>query len=67
MLYILVIGPIPIVHTNVQENPLTTFGFTDILKLFNEFELDQWVTNNIFSVYLITVSVSYEEQKFKKI
>ena len=30
-------GPIPIVHTNVHENPLTTFGSTDILKLFNEF------------------------------
>ena len=28
-------GPIPIVHTNVHENPLTTFGFTDILKLIN--------------------------------
>ena len=35
MLYKLVLGPAPILHTNVHENPLTTFGFTDILKLFN--------------------------------
>ena len=35
ILYKLVLGPIPILHTNVHENPLTTFGITDILKLFN--------------------------------
>ena len=39
MLYKLVLGPAPILYTNVHENPLTTFGFTDILKYlinFNE-------------------------------
>ena len=40
MLYKLVIGPIPIVHTNFQENPLTTFGFTDILKLLIDSEIE---------------------------
>ena len=35
MLYKLVLGPAPILYTNVHDNPLTTFGFTDILKLFN--------------------------------
>ena len=25
--------------------------------------MGQWVTNNIFSVYFITISVNYEEQK----
>ena len=36
MPYKLVLGPTPILHINVHENPLTTFGFTDILKLFKE-------------------------------
>ena len=35
MLYKLVLGPAPILHTNVHESLLTTFGFTDIKKLFN--------------------------------
>ena len=35
MLYKLVLGPAPILHTNDYEDPLRTFGFTDILKLFN--------------------------------
>ena len=33
MLYKLVISPIPIVHTNFQENPLTTLGISRHLKI----------------------------------
>ena len=33
MLYKLVLGPIPIVHTNFQENPLTTLGISRHFKI----------------------------------
>ena len=33
MFYTLVLGPIPILHTNFQENPLTTLGIFRHLKI----------------------------------
>ena len=71
MLYTLVLGPTPILHTNVHENPLT-FG---ILINLN----DNWVVGhhkNIFSVHFMTMSPYphifqkikfFKKNKFKKI
>ena len=33
MLYKLVLGPIPIIHTNFQDNPLTTLGISRHFKI----------------------------------
>ena len=33
MLYKLVLGPIPILHTNFQENPFTTLGISKHFKI----------------------------------
>ena len=65
MLYKLVLGPIPIVHTNFQDNPLTTLGISRHFKiieliLFGSVGHQQ----HIFRLF-ITVSVSFEGQKIK--
>ena len=61
MLYKLVGGPTPILHTNVHDNPLTTFG---IFMNFN----DNWVDGSppkSFSVHFLTMS-AYPHIYYKK-
>ena len=66
VVYKLVLGPIPILHTNFQENLLTILGISRHFKIIKLILIGSESPTSFPFILSLSASVSYKENKIQK-